>query len=354
MTETKLVKKFPLFVILIMVVTAAQAQIISADNLLSITSLATAKIKPYITKKSFHYTGKERAGDTTLGVYQYIKEKSKNDTVADLSLRLMNVGEQKIAGFIIYQTSDTAEFHVLIEQFKKIGFYTNESADSLETTPLLFQHNEFVLRTFFTVNDTTRLFNISIAKMVFPNAKDIAYADDMLAFTSHEALVYYFGKKNVKTDVYFFTDNEVNRCSVLFLNTSRQVVYIWKDDINKYGIDHLLFGGQQKLASAKESDHFVAENSWIFKSGLHAGMTLFELLKLNETDFRYYGTNSVNAGQILPENNGKLDFKKENVVLSCINCNDDKFSTAPVISANDALSGDKILFVLTVALSPGK
>ncbi len=51
MTETKLVKKFPLFVISIIVVTAAQAQIISADNLLSITSLATAKIKPYITFK---------------------------------------------------------------------------------------------------------------------------------------------------------------------------------------------------------------------------------------------------------------------------------------------------------------
>ena len=136
----------------------------------------------------------------------------------------MNVGEQKNAGFIIYQTSDTAEFNALIEQFEKIGFYTNQASDSLDTNPLLFQHNEFVLRTFFSVSDTTRLFNISLAKMVFPNAKDIAYADDMLAFTSHEALAYYFGKKNVKTDVYFFTDNQVNRCSVLFVNTSRQVV----------------------------------------------------------------------------------------------------------------------------------
>lgn len=81
-------------------------------------------------------------------------------------------------------------------------------------------------------------------------------------------------------------------------------------------------------------------------------MTLFELLKLNETDFQYYGTNSVNAGLVLADNKGKLDFKKENIVLSCINCNEDRYSTAPVISAYDALSGDKILFVLTVALNP--
>lgn len=352
MDVRKYLKKYVMLVLLCMLATIGKGQIMSAEKLLDLAGVAKPKLKSYLTKKSFRYTGKEQAGDTAYTFYQYVKVREKGDSTIDQSVRTINVADQKEDNCIIYQTSDTSEFHSLITDLIKQGFYCNQSLDSIETQPLIFQHNEYMVRSFFTQPDSVKLFCLSVAKKTFPNAKDIVYADDMLAFTSHEALVYYFGKNNVKSDVYFFSENEVNRCSVLFLNTRRQVVYIWKDDINKCGIDHLLFGGQQKLASISQQDNFVAENDWIFKSGVHAGMSLYELIKLNEEDFKFYGSNSANSGLILPDNTGKLNFKKENIVLGCVNCKDDPFSNATVINANDALSEEKILFVLTIALNP--
>ncbi len=189
-------------------------------------------------------------------------------------------------------------------------------------------------------------------KKILPNPKDVNYGDDLLVFNSHEYLSYYFGKGNVKNDIYFLSENEVARCSVLFLNTNRQVVYIWKDDVNKCTIDHLLFGGQQKLESLKQNDNFIAENNWILKSGIHAGMSLFELRRLNENDFKFYGGNSANSGLVLQDNAGKLNFKRENIYLGCMNCNDKNFSSAAIINADDAIADEKILFVLTIALNP--
>ncbi|MDN3654136.1 hypothetical protein QWZ08_00780 [Ferruginibacter paludis] len=346
------VKNVTILFVLFLPALAGRGQDVSADNLLSMTDLPKAKLSSYIIKKGFKHTGKDFINDTSFNFYQFRKQREKGDTTVDSSLHFINEAQLKDANCIIYQTSEFTEFGDLVNQLKKKGFYTNQSADSLSTQPLIFQHNQYLVRTFFTLSDSTKLFNLRVSKNVFPNPKDVVYADDLLAFTSHESLVYYFGKNNVKSDVYFFSENEVNRCSVLFLNTSRQVVYIWKDDINKCGIDHLLFGGQQKLASLSTKDNFVAENNWLFKSGVHAGMSLYELIKLNDNDFKFYGANSANSGLILADNSGKLNFKKENIVLSCINCRDDKFSNMPVISASDALSEEKILFVLTISLTP--
>jgi hypothetical protein len=354
MTHVKtLVKNYTILFVLSISVLAGKGQIMSADNLLSITELPEPKLQSYIFKKGFRSTGKDFINDTSFNFYQYRKQRQRGDTTVDSVLRFINEAQLKDVNCVLYQTSDFTEFSDLITQFKRAGFYTNQSADSLAVRPLIFQHNQFMMRTFFSVSNSTKLFNIRISKYIFPNQKEVVYADDLLAFTSHESLLYYFGKSNVKSDVYYFSETEVNRCSVLFLNTSRQVVYIWKDDINKCGIDHLLFGGQQKLASLSSKDNFVAENNWLCKSGVHAGMSLYELIKLNDNDFKFYGSNSANFGLILADNTGKIDFKKENIVLGCMNCRDDKFSNTALISANEALTEEKILFVLTIALTPG-
>ena len=354
MTHVKtLIKNFTLLFVLSMSVMSGKGQVMSADNMLSMTELSRPKLQPYIIKKGFRSTGRDFINDTSFNFYQYRKQRQQGDTTVDSVLRFINEAQLKDVNCVLYQTSNFTEFSDLITQFKKGGFYTNQSADSLAVRPLIFQHNQFMVRTFFSVSDSTKLFNIRLSKNIFPSPKEVVYADDLLAFTSHESLVYYFGKNNVKSDVYFFSETEVNRCSVLFLNTSRQVVYIWKDDINKCGIDHLLFGGQQKLASLSAKDNFVAENNWLFKSGVHAGMSLYELIKLNDSDFKFYGSNSANSGLILADNTGKINFKKENIVLGCMNCRDDKFANTPLISANEALTEEKILFVLTIALTPG-
>ena len=193
---------------------------------------------------------------------------------------------------------------------------------------------------------------MEFCKKRFPKSKDIYYADDLLTFTSHEYLVHYFGEQNVKKDIYFLSGNEIAKCSVLFLNTNRQVVFIWADEQNRCAISSLLFGGQQNLASSKESGKYVEENNWSLKSGIRPGMSLLELRMLNGNDFKFYGGNSINSGSVIPDGVGKLDFKKEEIILACLNCRDDKYSTAKVVNADDSIEEGRILFVLSIILNP--
>jgi hypothetical protein len=80
-------------------------------------------------------------------------------------------------------------------------------------------------------------------------------------------------------------------------------------------------------------------------------MTLYELRKLNESDFKFFGGRSPNTGSIIPDKNGKIDFKKLDIILGCINCDDNKFSSATEINADDALADGRIVFVLSVSIN---
>jgi hypothetical protein len=348
----RLLKKTIFFCFLTMPGLITKGQVFSAENLLSATGFSKPKLEKWMKEKGFSFRGKDQVKDTILSKYVYTKFKKNKNKIVDSAARAFNIEDLKGALYFNYQTASFDEFNKLADEFKKAGFYCKKPADTAVTADLLFQHNEYTVRTFSTQQDTLKSYNLTIFKKIFPAQKDINYADDLLAFTSHEYLEFYFGKKNVKSDIYYFTDTEVNKCSVVFSNTDRQVVYIWKDDANKRTIDHLLFGGQQKLESLRKNDNFIAENNWPFKSGLYAGMTLYQLRKLNGGDFKFYGGNSANSLAVLPAEEGKVNFKRENIILGCMNCKDEKYTASKILSADEALADERILFILTIALNP--
>jgi hypothetical protein len=170
--------------------------------------------------------------------------------------------------------------------------------------------------------------------------------------TSHEYLVYYFGEKNIKKDIYYFAGNDIVKCSVLFINTKRQVIFIWRDGLNRRKIDNVLIGGQYKLKSQQSYDKFTAENDWLLKSGVHAGMPIFELRTLNEKNFAFCGGDAPNPGLVFSESKGKVDFKNADVILGCMNCSDDKYLNTKIMYADKAMADGRILFVLTLVLYP--
>jgi hypothetical protein len=138
--------------------------------------------------------------------------------------------------------------------------------------------------------------------------------------------------------VYFFSENELAKCSVLFLNTDRQVVFLWEDGDNNCTLSNLLIGGQQMLKSSLEHSNFIGQNSWHTKNGLHAGMTLYELRMLNGQDFKFYSGNSDQTGMVLPDKTGRVNFEQQGVILGCMNCRDPKFLSSSEMSAEEAHS----------------
>ena len=297
-------------------------------------------------------TGKGQQGDTLIYQYTYRKVITKKGKPVDTIMRLLSRAGCKDFFSIKYVTNSPDEYVLLKQKMKAAGFFCSEEADSAAMSSLFYQSRDVTIVISRAVVDSLPVYSFSFYQKIFPKPEDIYYADDLLTFTSHEYLVYFFGENNVKKDIYYLSGNEVAKCSVLFSNTQRQVVFIWQDEVNRVGISNLLFGGQQRLKSAMENSNFIGENSWLLKSGIRPGMSLYELRNLNGNDFKFYGGNSANSGSVLPDNAGKLDFKKEDIILGCINCKDDKFSSATILNADDALADGRIVFVLSVILNP--
>lgn len=339
------------FVFLCLIISLSYGQVLSADNLLSLARVPVSKMKGHLSKKGFVFTSRQQLEDTVLSNYCYRKTMDKEADKSDTAVRYIYRADLKESFTITYETSSLQEYLLIMEQFRKTGFVCKETADSFLTKPLLFQYHNNSIRTCNTIKEGVQKYALQVQTKLFPNPKDIYYADDLLAFSSHEYLEYYFGKNNVKSDLYYFSSNEIARCSVLFLNTRRQVVFIWRDEGNRCTIDRLIFGGQQKLESSLNSNRFIAENSWVFKSGIRPGMSLLELRRLHGKDFNFYGSNSINAGTIMADSAGKLDFNKEGIILSCMNCSNSHFSASALLSADEAIADERILFVLSISLN---
>lgn len=343
-------KKFLSFAILCFLVCVNYGQAFSVGDLFRMISYPLSKFDNYLSRNGFAFRGKNVYHDTLLRIYDY--RRTKNFKNIDSISRSITRADIKDNSFIMYETASLAEFMSLKEKLKQAGLYSLQLDTGNNLSSLLYQNKDLSVRTFIKKEDSTSRYSFVFHKKIFPPAKDIYYANDLLTFTSHEYLVYYFGEKNVKKDIYFLSRDVLVKCSVLFLNTKRQVVFLWEDENNLCRIASLLFGGQQNLKSSIESGKYVEENSWALKSGVRPGMSLIELRMLNGNDFRFYGGNSANSGSVIPDNTGKLDFKKEEIILGCLNCRDNKFGSAKVVNADDSIIEGRILFVLSVILNP--
>ena len=342
-------KKILLLPFWIMLAGLANGQEFSADKLLDMLSLSVAKFESHLTNKRYRSEGTEYAGDTAVKTYAYRPKKARTDSANRKIVRSV----LKETFTLTYKTTVKAEYTGIIEDLKKEGFYCEYEKDStIAPTAYLYQHEDYTANASIQREDYIVWYSVTFFKKKLPVDKDLHYAEDLLEFTSHEYLVYYFGAKNVKKDIYYFAGNDIVNCSVLFINTKRQVIFIWKDGLNRRKIDNLLFGGQHKLKSQQENDNFIAENSWVLKSGVHASMPLFELMTLNEKEIAFCGGDAANPGLVIPESTGKVDFGNADIILGCMNCNDDKFLSTKIMYSGKALQDGRVLFVLTIALYP--
>jgi hypothetical protein len=358
--QNNAMKKLLSFFVYLLSVFAVSAQGLPAERLLDYLTIDPLKIDKQLDNRKFFFKGKAYSGDTTVKTYLYDADPKRKNKAADTAnsknidtvKRMLLRNDWKQGSSLTYQTSSAAELELLKNELKKQGFYCNRNENEIDSTALLFQHSSITALVFLKDSDSTKYYSIKFFKQKFPVPEDIYFGEDLLAFSSHEYLVSFFGEKNVTKDIYYFTGNELASCSVLFPNSKRQAVFIWHDQLNKTGISNIFFGGQQRLKSMIDYDKVIAENDWVLKSGIRPGMSIYQLRMLNKNDFNFYAGNSPNSGAVLTQKTGELDFKKEGIILGCVNCNDDRYESAKTMSADDAISNEIIMFVLTVVLNP--
>lgn len=327
------------------------AQSFTASRLISGAAVARPKFESFISSHNFFAVGNDYKGDTIIKEYKYRTGKGGKRDSIDRTLTYFSTREDFCFTFA---TLSADEGKRIIREFKKEGYFCNNEKDSLTAQSLLYQHNEFTVAVSKKPADTLTEYSFFVRKQPLPKPKEIKFAEDLAVFTSHEYLRFYFGEQNVKTDIYYLSDAKVGKCTVLFPNTARQAVFLWEDEMNNNGLAKIFIGGHLKTGSAVDYDQNIAENLWQLKSGVHPGMSLYTLRLLNDASFNFYGGNNAKTGMIFTDSTGKLNFKKENIILGCMNCADNNFLRQSVINSDEALGAERILFVHTIILEPDR
>ncbi len=345
--------KFLLIFFWVILSTSARSQDLPADKLLDMLSVSLPKIQSQLTGRKYVLAGAETSGDTTFKFYEYRPSSATRKKQADATTRKLIISLLKNTSTLTYQTSSEAEYKKIVGSLKKDGFHCEyENDSSFKPASYVYQHELYSAEACMKNAGGIDCYSITFFKKIFSPTNTLQTAEELLEFTSHEYLVHYFGEKNVKKDLYYFADNDIVNCSVLFINTKRQVIFVWKDGLNRRRVSNLFFGGQHNLKSQQTYESVIAENAWMLKSGLRIGMPLIELRTLNDNNISFCGGKAPNPGLILPESTGRIDFSGADVILGCNNCTDDKFLAARQLNSDKALDDGRILFVLSIVLYP--
>jgi hypothetical protein len=324
-----------------------QAQVISIDDLLTFSSLSSKNLNNFLNKRNFvpvkNYT---QYNDRSISYYQ-----NKNRKDSDSIFRKLDIITGKEEQSFLLNTSSRAEFNENCAKLKKAGFMISCLPGNENHDDQFFQKKNFTVTTGTTIEEDILYYRIFLQKKELLTADQVQYSEDLLKFDSHEYLASFFGEQNVKKDLYYFSEKELRKCSVLFPNTSRQALFIWNDQDKYMDLSYILISGVLPTVSAVQYSNFISQSKWFSKEGLYAGMSLYEVLQLNNEDFTFYGRNSEVSFMVDPNSRGNIDFKKTGIMLGCVNSEVYRLLGKEKISALEAFNRHIPLYVYYIMVS---
>ena len=342
-----------LFLISFLFVCDVHSQEYSAKDFLFTSSLNPKKFESYLSRNHFIRSGSKLQDGNQVNTYNFFKpqkNKKKRDTLH--IQRNIETFHTKDHFSLTYITSLKKEYIESLQELKEYGFFCGNENDSAGA---LFQRrNVTVLASMIKQKneDEDTLYSLAINEQVLPLPETIQFAEDLLQFSSHEYLVSVFGSVNVVKDLYYFSEKDVAKCSVLFPKTSRQAVFIWEDNLNLCRPSYVIIGGNMNASTISNYDGVIGENVWNSKEGIYSGMSLNSLMKLNGNSFKFYGKNAESPYMILPENTGAINFKSNRVVLGCLNPTGSRLLNNTTVSADEILSDNLGLYVYMLLILP--
>lgn len=339
-------KRLLLFLILLHFASGkANCQSFSIDELVTLANMPAKNIDHYMYKKGFVVS--ESISDSVIMSAGFI-QKVKRSKIASEPKRSIDIDIKTGVKYITLNTSALNEFQEGEQRLIKSGFvYDTQKVVSKEPT-MLFQKGNITIRASKHVVDSITQYSFYLTEKAIPSS--LTFAEDLLQFDSHEFLINFFGAQNVKKDLYYLSEKELKKCSVLFSGTPRQVVFVWGDDINLNNLSYILVSNVLPTEGAKKNNPLSQNNEWQLKNGIYPGMALIDLLKINQMDFDIYGNKSELAFIVKPNEQGKIDFKKTAVMLSCHDCFDNKIFDQKIVSALDVAKANLPMRVFDVVI----
>lgn len=318
----------------------------SIKDLVLFTNIPTAKFSTYISRKGYKLYFDDTVERSFSTAYHKI---SKDKTIE----KLLGRYDKNDTSAIFYQTNSKIEFDELKLDLAEDGF-EHEPVDSASgKLPAFYQRGNITVFPVVQKEGEKDIYGFTLERKQLPKANEILYAEDLLQLTSHQYLSSVFGSSNVKKDFFYFSDKEINKCSVLFPNTSLQVIFIWKDAVNNMGIAYLMIGGELRSKSSQAFEKAIEMNKWRSKQGIYLGMSLRELERFNNGPVKFYGWETGQPGIVYPKNKGNINFRSLGVQLNCLDCNEDKYySNSELINSSNVIQQNGRVYVSTLIIMP--
>ena len=315
-------------------------------DLLKLADLPSNSINNYLFKKGFILNHDLQSDTIQASFIQKIKGRKKPGGVQQSIDFYLNNGSR----YFIFHTSSSDEYIEGERRLIKSDFIYDKGRDINKDSLLLFQKKNISILASIELKDSVAGYTFKLKQRKIPDS--VIYAEDLLQFDSHEFLVSYFGEKNVTKDLYYFSEKELKKCSVLFNGTLYQVAFVWGDENNLNNLSYIIISNVLPTKDGRQNSIANENNAWKFQSGIRHGMSLKEVLRLNEMDFDIYGNKSDLAFMIKPADTGKIDFKKTAIMFNCINCYDNAIFDQAEISALDIAKANLPLHVFDIIIYP--
>lgn len=338
-------KKILLFFLLANLQANAQKQEFSLNSLLNFTKIPETKFQSYVSRKGYEYVPPEDTLNATTVFYK--KEKKKPVE------KLLERYDRSDTSVIIFQTTSYDEFMELNNELQEKEFVFAKENLIRNNIYSLYQKGSIIIKPQIKTEDNKTLYSFIVERKDLPRQNDIEHVEDLLQLTTHEYIAAVFGDENVKKDIFYFSEKELNKCSILFPNTTMQVIFVWKDQVNNRDPLFLVVGRSSPGTPGNKTSYYKAieHSKWKSLNGIYPGMSLKDLYELNGQDIQFYGWETEGAGFVVRDNPGLLNFKKLGVQLNCLDCNEDKYySDSNIINSSSILKENRRVFVSTLMI----
>jgi hypothetical protein len=322
------------------------SQSFTVHDLVSMADLPSNGISKYMFKKGFVLNNNLRTDSVQASFILKIKVRKKPVEIKQSVDFYLSNGSR----YFVLHTVDADDYAEGMRRLIKLNFIYDKRKNINNDSLILFQKKNISILASKEFKDSVIKYTFKLKQRKIPDS--VVYAEDLLQFDSHEFLESYFGEKNVTKDLYYFSEKELKKCSVLFNGTLYQVAFVWGDENNLDNLSYIIISNLLPTKDGKQNSIVNSDNSWKFRNGIHHGMALRDVLRLNETDFDIYGNKSELAFMVNPVNKGKLNFKKTALMFNCSDCADNNIFEQPEISALDIVKANLPMRVFDIIIYP--
>jgi hypothetical protein len=333
----------PFLFLLLSIYAPAQKRDFDLSDLVHSAFVPDEKLSSYVTRIGFK-TNKLTAIDPEQP--QFVNKQNKEKIT-----RLLSRQETTEGAVVAFETSSKYEYNLLKQDLLENQFsrVVSKVRDEEE-----FQKENIIIKVYNPENDSAN-YRIVIDRKAMPRVSELVYAEDLLSFSSHEYLVSVFGRANIKKDTFYYSEKEYTTCSVLYPNTFSQAIFLWEDVSNFRSLSLVIVGERWDQDQTFLNTQGAAQNKWKSRNGTYIGMSLNELVKLNNNHIELFGWNTEQPGYAALNNVGALDFRRVGIQLLCLDCKDDKYYTKTNrIKSEALLRSQSRVYINKMVLIPEK